>query len=245
MDVGRQTARRLQELRLGRGWSYEELARRSSLAVEAVRDFEITCAGATLRELSALADALETTTGSLVPLGHPLEAEWHTTAWDVLSATERGFRAKVCVVGKLAEWKLFEQIQELTQLHGELRSVEWNDADDRPDFQMSWRGSPVTVECKNVRRYADKPSRLRVELQKTRNSKDGSNTRSYPRDKFDVLAACLYNQTREWRFVYCATKHLAGRQGSPQLLAIYHDVPSPPSFPWTTKLPQALDEASR
>lgn len=34
---------------------------------------------------------------------HPLEELWNTSAWDILSAVQRGFRAQVDVKGKLAE----------------------------------------------------------------------------------------------------------------------------------------------
>jgi transcriptional regulator with XRE-family HTH domain len=247
MNPGERTAHRLQQLRLRRGWTPEELSTRSGLPAQRICDLETNCETGTLGDLNAIADALETTTGALVPLDHPLEAEWNTTAWDILSATARGFRAKVCVVGKLAEWKLFEAIeeQEVLQPERELAKIEWNDSDDSPDFRVSWRNRSLTIECKNVRRYPDNPTRLRVELQKTRNSKDGSNTRSYRRDKFDVLAACLYNQTREWRFAFCPTRLLAGRDGAEQLLAIYHDIPNPLKAPWSPRLTDALDEASR
>lgn len=245
MDIGKATARRIQDLRVGRGWGYEEMSKRSGLSAEILREFEITAASATLRQLADLASALDVTAGCLVPLQHPLEAEWKADAWDILSASAGGFRAKVCVLGKLAEWKLDELIRSYLDLDSNLSEVAWNDADDQPDFRLLWRGKPLTVECKNVRRDVKKPSRLRVELQKTRNSRDGSNTRSYRRDKFDVLAVCLYNQKAEWRFVFCPTKRLAMRPGSEDLLAIYHDVPDPASPPWTARIVEALEDALR
>jgi len=245
MDIGKATARQIQDLRMGRGWSYEELSKRSGLPVDVLRDYEITAAGATLRQLADLACAFDVTAGCLVPLQHPLESEWRASAWDILSASAGGFRAKVCVLGKLAEWKLDELMRSHLELEENLSEVTWNDADDQPDFRLKWRGRPVTVECKNVRRDAKKPDRLRVELQKTRNSRDGSNTRSYRRDKFDVLAVCLYNQKLEWRFVFCPTKRLATRPESENLLAIYHDVPDPACPPWTARIAEALEDALR
>jgi transcriptional regulator with XRE-family HTH domain len=243
MDIGQQVGKRVQDRRLGRGWDYLELSRRSGVPEELLRQFEIDAKPATVAQIAAIADALEVTAGCLIPLGHPLEAEWDTGAWEVMSATAAGFRAKVCVLGKLAEWQLFEVIQSHLDLDSRLRNVVWNDSDDQPDFHVEWDGRPLRIECKNVRRDLKKPARLRVELQKTRNSKDGQNTRSYSRDKFDVLAACLYNQTRSWQFVFCPTRRLAGREQQPNLLAIYHEIQTPVQLPWTPKLLEALQDA--
>lgn len=242
MDLGQRVAKRLLDLRLGRGWSLREVSQRSGLSEDTLRGFEVTAGNASLKDLAAIADAFEATPGSLLPLDHPLENEWDTTAWDVLSATARGFRAKVCVLGKLAEWKLFEVLDSHRELDSRLSTVVWNDSDDEPDFLLTWDGKPLRVECKNVRRDIKKPDRLRVELQKTRNFKDGTNTRSYPRNKFDLLAACLYNQTRTWRFVYCPTRRLIGREGQADLLAIYHEIPTPTKLPWTEKLIEAVED---
>ena len=98
----------LQQQRLRRGWSHQDVAQRTRLLEERLRDLEITARSMTVSELAVLADAFEVTAGSLVPLDHPLETEWNVAAWDVLSATAGGFRAKVCVLGKLAEWKLHQ-----------------------------------------------------------------------------------------------------------------------------------------
>src|SRR4051794_37624858 len=40
------------------------------------------------------------------PVRHPPEEKFNASAWDILSAIERGFRAQVDVKGKLAEWFL-------------------------------------------------------------------------------------------------------------------------------------------
>jgi hypothetical protein len=42
------------------------------------------------------------------PVRHPLEVKFNASAWDILCAIERGFRAQVDVKGKLAEWFLFK-----------------------------------------------------------------------------------------------------------------------------------------
>ncbi len=44
---------------------------------------------------------------------HPLEEKWNTTAADILTAIEHGFRAQADVKGKLAELYLFRRLEKL------------------------------------------------------------------------------------------------------------------------------------
>ena len=81
---------------------------------------------------------------------HPLEELWNTTAWDILSAIQRGFRAQVDVKGKLAEWFLFQRLETMEQ-EGALENVDWTDKDGQPDFVVTRAGREIKIECKNVR----------------------------------------------------------------------------------------------
>jgi hypothetical protein len=47
------------------------------------------------------------------PVQHPLERKFNASAWDILCAIEKGFRAQVDVKGKLAEWFLYKVLEEL------------------------------------------------------------------------------------------------------------------------------------
>ena len=92
------------------------------------------------------------------------------------------------------------------------------------------RGKPLPV-ARAIRgedeRYRD-PEAYKVELQKTRNSKDGTPTRGYRIDEFDILAACLFNQTHEWEYLYVATHRLALRPNMADFLVIMQRVPLRP-----------------
>jgi hypothetical protein len=47
---------------------------------------------------------------------HPLEEMWSTSAWDILTAIERGFRAQADVKGKLAELYLYRRLEKLQEI---------------------------------------------------------------------------------------------------------------------------------
>lgn len=129
---------------------------------------------------------------------HPVEDLLNASASDILSAIQRGFRALVDVKGKLAEYFLFQKLEQL-QEGGGIESVEWLDKDGQPDFFIGVGGQTLRVECKNVRSGNDEryrnPEAYKVELQKTRNNKDGTPTRGYRIDEFDVLAAGPFHRT--------------------------------------------------
>src|SRR5438094_9659025 len=105
------------------------------------------------------------------PVRHPLEVKFNASAWDILCAIERGFRAQVDVKGKLAEWFLYKVLEELRAI-GVFTSVTWSDEDGKPDFRLEAKAFDRTLECKNLRsdeRYAD--GNYKLETQKTRNQK--------------------------------------------------------------------------
>ena len=178
---------------------------------------------------------------------HPLEEKWNTTAWDILSAIERGFRAQVDVKGKLAEWFLFQRLQEM-QLEGALETVIWQDKDGKPDFVVPYSGRELKIECKNVRspNQTKRPQEARVELQKTRNSKAGEPTRGYKPEEFDVLAACLFNFTGKWEYLFVATRRLTRRpKPLSRFLTIMQPVPLQPEGFWSYDLFDAFKDASK
>lgn len=169
---------------------------------------------------------------------YPLEEAFNATAWDILSAIERGFRAQVDVKGKLAEYYLHRMLIGL-QDGGFLSDVQWQDRDGEPDFLVQADGRPLRIECKNAR----SKGACRVELQKTPNSKDGLPTRGYRVSEFDVLSVCLFNRTREWRYLFTATKRLARRENMPEYLVVMQPVPLRAEGWWTTSLEEAIRDA--
>jgi hypothetical protein len=177
---------------------------------------------------------------------HPLEELWNTTAWDILSAIQRGFRAQADVKGKLAEWFLFQKLGQVEQ-GGSLQNVDWKDKDGQPDFVVTYAGREIKIECKNVRTPSDTErtrKSARVELQKTRNNKKGEPTRGYKPGEFDILAACLFNFTGKWEYLFVATRRLTVRpKPLAQFLTIMQPVPLQPEGFWSYDLLDALKDA--
>jgi hypothetical protein len=177
---------------------------------------------------------------------HPLEEKWNTTAWDILSAIERGFRAQADVKGKLAEWFLYQKLQQM-QLDGALESFVWQDKDGKPDFLVPYKGREIKIECKNVRTPGKTKSLReapRVELQKTRNNRTGEPTRGYKPEEFDVLAACLFNFTTKWEYRFVATRRLTRRpKPLAQFLTIMQPVPLQAEGFWSYDLFDAFKDA--
>ncbi len=166
---------------------------------------------------------------------HPLEDILNASADDILTAIQRGFRAQVDVKGKLAELYMDRAFTVLAE-SGAISAHVWQDIDGKPDFIVTYEGREIIVECKNIRNEMYKtPPAFKVELQKTRNSMDGTPTRGYGCNEFDVLGVSLFNQTHEWVYLYIATKHLDRRPDHPDLLKVMQRVPIGPDLGiWNT-----------
>jgi hypothetical protein len=192
---------------------------------------------------------------------HPLEIAWNTSAADILTAIQHGFRAQVDVKGKLAEFYLQPQIEELKEL-GFVQNYEWRDEDGKPDFGLHLapnihsvtetshtlfkESQLIEVECKNLRSgkegiYTRIPG-YKVELQKTRNSMDGTRTRWYKVNEFQVLAVCLFNQTKKWEYLFIATAALGCHSSSPECLQIMQRVPAKAEGKWRSTLKEAISD---
>lgn len=160
---------------------------------------------------------------------HPLEKKFNAPVADILEAIEHGFRAQVDVRGKLAELYLHRHLKHLLA-KGQIISLKWHDADGQPDFEVVMPdGRNLRVECKNLRSDEKfSPERgCKVEIQKTRGGQDkqGRKTRGYLADYFDVLAACTFNQSGEWKFRFIAASWLARRDDDSQVLKVMQPVP--------------------
>jgi transcriptional regulator with XRE-family HTH domain len=234
---------RVRALRIAHGWSQEDLAGRCGRHFTYIGRVERGEQNVTVEVLGDIASALSVAVSDLLVADQPkLLADWRVTATDVVEAVSRGFRAQVDVKGKLAELMLYRELENLRKA-GELQAIDWLDEDGKPDFIVKWKGRTVIIECKNVRsadpnRKSEEP--IRVELQKTRNSKDGSNTRVYRTDQFDILSACLFNRIGTWSFLHIAAKRLYTRQGEPDFLKIMQEVPRVPQGAWRASAFEAL-----
>ena len=89
-----------------------------------------------------------------------------------------------------------------------------------PDFEVFKGKHRLVVECKNVRSGDGHAGDnwATVELQKTRGGLDaqGRKTRGYRVGHFDILGACLFNQTGKWAFRFVQAQDLARRPAIPR-----------------------------
>jgi hypothetical protein len=188
-----------------------------------------------------------------VPL-HSLEAQWNTTAEEILTAiarssdlTLRGIR------GILAEAIFEKRILPCLQLdHWQTLKI----VGDQPyDFLIERGTVKIKIQVKLQRRqegqtktYSAK-SRGKlphppagplyvVEVQKTRTGKkNGEDTRPYRFGDFDILAVNLQPATGSWdRFVYTVGGWLLPRQADPTKIEIMQPVPVTPDEYWTDNL---------
>lgn len=173
---------------------------------------------------------------------HPLEKELNAPTEDILEAIQKGFRAQVDVKGKLAELYLYRSLKRLESV-GKIKNVVWHDSDGSPDFTIIYKNSILKIECKNVRNECYKKPEVcyKIEIQRTRNSKDGTNTRSYRVDYFDVLAVCLFNQTKKWEFRFIKSKDLEVVEFNPLLLKIMQKITVTLSNPWKADILETLE----
>lgn len=154
-------------------------------------------------------------------IGHPVEHMLHASARDILDALENGFRARADLKGKLAELFMSRHLDDLVR-RGAVVRYTWRDMDDVPDFLIELPdGTTRTLEVKNVRSGT---GRLRVETQKTRNSSGDPWNRRYRVDKFDLVAACLFNATSRWEYVFARAADLSRHAQDERYLATMQDV---------------------
>jgi transcriptional regulator with XRE-family HTH domain len=239
---------RVRELRKARGWTLEELAEKAEKHYTYIGGLERGDRNVTLEVLQAVATALEVPLKELFSLEpHPLEVKLNASANDILSAIQRGFRAIIDTKGKLAEYFLFRDLDDL-QKKKVISELVWFDADGKPDFTFKFHRKPLRLECKNVR--SPDPKRkidsFRAELQKTRNSKDGTPTRAYRVDQFEILSVALFNRTGKWNYLHIAVRNLVCRRELPELLEIMQTVPQVEPFGhWRHSLVDALIDYER
>ncbi len=174
---------------------------------------------------------------------HDIETAFGASAWHILNAIGKGFRAQADVKGKLAEYFLYPQLEDLKKKK-RIEDVEWFDKDGKPDFVLTVGGRSLRLECKNVRsgKVKGKKEPCAIELQKTRNSIGGGPTRGYKIDAFDMVAACLFNQTGEWKFLFSATVNLQRQPIWPDYLQIIQDVPTSPKGTWRGTVAEVLED---
>jgi len=147
---------------------------------------------------------------------HALEREFDVSSRELLDIIGGRARLQVAVRGGVAE----HHLEKLFLSDPGVATVSRRDRDGEPDFDVELAdGRRYVVECKNVSptRYAD--GTIRVEVQKTRASKNDPASRYYRLTEFDVVAACLFSATRRWEFRYARSIDLDQHKDYPDRLA--------------------------
>ncbi len=164
-----------------------------------------------------------------LPNRHVLEEQFALTSQQILDIIGGRNRLAVAVRGGVAEYHLEQQ---LTGAPG-VASVERLDVDAMHDFDVTLDdGTFLRVECKNASPRTMSGGRFKVEVQKTRASKNDPSSRFYEVDRFDVVAACLFSPTGRWEFRFGRTADLARHKDFPDRLAPVQQI----TESWATSL---------
>jgi hypothetical protein len=133
---------------------------------------------------------------------HVLEREFQLSNDEILDLIDTVPRLKMAVRGWVAEQHLMRQLRELPNVD----RCERIPGDGQPDVLFQFRSRPaLRIECKNVLRKASKDGLPRMDFMRSRESKTDPCGRFYGAREFDVVAACLHPQTREWSFMLRST----------------------------------------
>lgn len=158
---------------------------------------------------------------------HRLEREFDLPAAEILEIVDERRRLGVALRGGVAEHHLAGHLRALPQV-AEARPI---DEDGRHDFDVALAGGGgvtgggvtgdgvLRLECKNCSPTPFADGTPKVEVQKTRASKEDPAGRYYRVDQFDVVAACLYPATGEWRFRFKRAADLDRREDYPDRIA--------------------------
>jgi hypothetical protein len=164
---------------------------------------------------------------------HSLEANFDLSAREILDIIQTRMRLEVAVKGGVAE----HHLERLLRADPLLADVERLDQDAQPDFRVRLHdGAEVLIECKNAspERFAN--GDMKVEIQKTRATRDDPAGRLYRPDQFDVVAACLYSPMRSWEFRFIRAARLARHAAHTDRLAATHRIDGR----WAATLREAL-----
>jgi hypothetical protein len=143
--------------------------------------------------------------GPGLPLRHRLEDSFELSAAEILDIIQNRMRLEVAVKGGVAE----HHLERLLVRDPAIARVERLDQDAQPDFSVTMLdGAAIRIECKNASPEPYANGDMKVEVQKTRATRDDPAGRLYKHDHFDVAAACLYSPTRRWVFKFIRTSRL-------------------------------------
>jgi hypothetical protein len=197
-----------------------------------------------------------------VPI-HALEAEWNTTAEEILTAIARSADITLRGIRGILAEAVFE-----SQLLPNLERAGWQApkvvGEQSYDFLLERNASQVRIQVKLQRKERGEPkeyaasSRAKlncppgriyvVEVQKTRSGKTrsgekaGEQTRPYRFGDFDILAVNLHTATGSWeRFMFTVGSWLLPRRSEANLIEIFQPVPITPDEYWTDDLSRCIE----
>lgn len=158
-------------------------------------------------------------------MAESLESYFQLSPVQLWQALQANPRALMNLKGAVAEEHLRLYLDALHQrgiIEQYIRGVE-----GQPDFTVLHRNQQIRIECKNVespKSQADRQRLIRVtiDFQKTRNQLGGRHLRYYHRSEFDIVAACLFNRTGRWEFVYARTGAFREHPDFPGLGHLHH-----------------------
>ncbi len=173
---------------------------------------------------------------------HQLEELFRLSATEILDVVLRNNRTLMNLKGAVAQEHLRRHLKELVQ-EGKIGSFDSIDQEGKPDFKVRYRNRDFLIECKNVQKARRKSGEMTVDFMRTRNPIGKPWLRYYSPEEFDILAACTFNQTQEWKFRFLPTKFLSPHpQFAQQLNNKVILGPSQEYFKyWTEDLIVALD----
>ncbi|QII09236.1 hypothetical protein BH93_27050 (plasmid) [Rhodococcoides fascians A25f] len=168
---------------------------------------------------------------------HALESEFDLTSAEILHIIATRNRLQVAVRGGVAEHHLQRALEQDLQID----RVDRLDQDAQHDFDVTMTtGSSWRVECKNASPTTYANGDMKVEVQKTRASRNDPASRYYRVDQFDVVAACVYSPTGRWEFLFHATDTLPRHPNFVDRLAPMQRV----NGNWSSNLSEAVSAAT-
>ena len=165
---------------------------------------------------------------------HDLEAKFELSSQQILDIIGGRNRLAVAVRGGVAEYHL----EQLLLNHRDVTHVERLDIDAMHDFNVVFTsGQELRIECKNASPKALADGTFKVEVQKTRGSKNDPASRFYPVDAFDVVAACLFSPTGRWEFRFGRTSRMKPHKQFGDRLAAVQSI----TAQWAAELTDIVD----
>jgi hypothetical protein len=147
---------------------------------------------------------------------HKLEIEFRMTAYEILDVVLKNNRTLMNLKGAIAQEHLSRYLKDL-MLKGIIENYESIDKDGQPDFKIKFRNKEFFLECKNVEKEKKGSKDITIDFWRTRYQKTkGPISRFYHQNDFQVLAACLYNRTGKWEFLFIKTRALPRHPEDPE-----------------------------